>query len=167
MWGRLEGQSYLTPHGPPLSHKRHRQDRSDSGVSAAVWGGGGRSIIRNPPNKAPLSPKRPRQDRRESGVSATVLGGVGSPLIHGPATGRPHHHNGLGSTRGTRVYPPLCGEDLDVQTSMVPRRGVSISLTAQAAPEGLGCFRRCVGRGWKVNHSRPPHRASLSPQRPR
>ena len=37
----------------------------------------------------------------------------------------------------------------------------------QARPEGLRCFCRYVGRGWKVNHTRPPHGAHLFPKRPR
>ena len=45
------------------------------------------------------------------------------------------------------MYPPLCGEELDVQTCMVTRRSVPIPQTAQVGPEGLGCFRRYVWGG--------------------
>ena len=51
------------------------------------------------------------------------------------------------------MYPPLCGEELEVQSYTTPPRGVPIPQTAQAGLEGLGCIRRCVGRNWKADHT--------------
>ena len=84
-----------------------------------------------------------------------------------PPTRRPYRRSGPPTTGGTRLYKRLCGEQLDVQTCMVPPRGIPIPQTAQAAREGLGCFRRCVLGGWKVNPARPPHGPPISPIRPR
>ena len=70
----------------------------------------------DPPQGASLSPERPRQDRRDSDVSAAVWGGARSSNAHGTPTGRPYPPNGIGRTRGTRVSPPLCGEEVEVQS---------------------------------------------------
>ena len=120
-----------------------------------------------PHQGASLSPKRPRQDGRDSGVFAAVSGGVARSIIPDHPTGRPYPPNGPGKVGGTRVYSPLCEEVLKVQTRMAPPRGVPIPQTVRVGPEGLGCIRRCVGRRRKVNHTRPPHGASLSPKRPK
>ena len=55
------------------------------------------------------------------------------------------------------MYPPLCEEELEVQSYTSPRRGVNIPHTAQARPKGLGCMGRCFGRNWRLNHTRPYH----------
>ena len=82
------------------------------------------------PHRAALSLKLPRQERKDSGVSAAVWGETRNPIY------------------------------------TVPRRGVPLRQTAQLGMERLGCLRRCVGRSWKFNQSRPPQRASLSPKQP-
>ena len=57
---------------------------------------------------ASLSTKRPRQDRRNSGASAAVWEWLDLVYPRSP-TGHPYPPSGRGSTRGTRVYPPLFG----------------------------------------------------------
>ena len=56
-----------------------------------------------------VSPKRQRQDRRDTGVSAVVWGWLG-PAHTSVSRGVPYPPNGVGKTRGTRVYPTLCGK---------------------------------------------------------
>ena len=116
------------------------------------------------PHGASLSPKQPRQDRRDSGVSALVWGWMVCVSPRTP-TGRHYHPSDPGRTGGTRVYPPLCGGGWCARL-LVPPRGVPIPQTAQAGPEGLGCIRPCVGVDG-VRVSSYPHRAPLSPKRPR
>ena len=70
-----------------------------------------------------------------------------------PPRGRPYSPSGRGRTEGTRVYPPLCGEELEVQSYTAPPRGVLVAQTAKATPEGLGCIRRCVQRNWGSIHT--------------
>ena len=65
------------------------------------------------------------------------------------------------------MYPPLCGEVLEIHARLGPPRGVLIPQTAQAGLESLRCIHRSVGRNGKVKHTRPPHGVSLSPKRPR
>ena len=71
--GRTEIATRKCSHRAPLSPKRPRRHRRDSGVSASVWGWLGplHSLFSH---GASLSPKRPRQDRRASSVSAVVWG---------------------------------------------------------------------------------------------
>ena len=64
-----------------------------------------------------------RGDRRDCGVSATVLTETGNPIVHSTPKGRPCHPNSPGRTRGTRMYLPLCGEDLDVPSYTTPPTG--------------------------------------------
>ena len=59
------------PGGVPIP-PRPRQDRRDSGATAAVWGWNV-SCAHNPPRGVPIPP-RPRQDRRDSGATAAVWG---------------------------------------------------------------------------------------------
>ena len=154
------------PRGRPHHPKRRRQDQGESGVSAAVWGGVGSPNAHAPPqgvpiphsahegleglgcirsyvgrslkvkhtrtpHGAPLSPKRPRQDRSDSGTSAALWG------------------------------------ELEGQSFPTPPPGAHVAQTARAGPEGLGCISSYVGRSMKVNHTRSPHGAPLSPKRPR
>ena len=102
------------------------------------------------------------QDRRDSGVSAAVWGGAGSSNTPDPPTDHPYPANGQGSTGATRVCPPLCEEELEVQSYPAPPRGVPIPPTAHAGPEGLRTIRRYVGTSWKCSHTRPPPGASPS-----
>ena len=103
------------PHGASLFHKRPRQDRRDSGVSAAMCGRAGGSIISAPPppHGASLFPERPGQDQRDGCVSAAVWEGTGNRTQH-PFTGRHYPRDRPGWTGGPRVSPPLCGEMLEV-----------------------------------------------------
>ena len=192
----LEGQSNpIAPWGAP-SPKRPGQDNMDSDVTAAMWGGSGRSIIPDHPSRRPYTRNGPRSTRGtrvypplcgeeldvqmrmvprqgvripqmdQVAVCAAVWGGARRSIIPDPPTRRPYPRDGPGTTGETWVYVQLCGEESEVQMCMVPRRSVPIHQTAQGGPKGLGCICRCVGRGWKVNHTRPPHTASLSPKRP-
>ena len=129
-------------HGASLSSKRPRQDRRDSGVSAAVWEWLG-SVHTSFSHGAPLYPKRPQQDRRDSGVSAAMWEWLYLVSPCAP-TGRPYPPSGLGRAGGTRVYPPLCGNGWTLCLLVLPR-GVPIPQAARAGPEGVGCIRRCVG----------------------
>ena len=88
-----------------------------------LCGGGTSPCTPKPPRGVPIPP-RPRQDRRDSGVTAAVWGRDHSKCPQTP-TGRP--------------YPSA----------------------AQAGPEGIGCNRRCVGKG-PLRVPPNPHGASLS-----
>ena len=66
-------------------------------------------------HRAFLSPQRPSQDRRVSGVFANLWGGGRSAFVHGTPTGRPYPPNYLSTTGETRLYPPLCEEEPEVQ----------------------------------------------------
>ena len=65
----------MIPRGVPIP-PRPRQDRRDSGVSAAVWGK--EEYLMN--SRGVPIPLRPRQDRRDWGVSAAVWGKGFDPL---------------------------------------------------------------------------------------
>ena len=115
---------------------------------------------RPPPDGASLFPDRPRHDRRYSGVSAAAWGGAGSSMVHGTPERRPYPPNVPGRTEGTRVSPPLCGEELEVQSLPTPPQGVPIHQAAQAGTDELGC----IADVWAGTGG---HGASLSPKRPK
>ena len=73
------------------------------------------SIIHDHPHGASLAPKHRKQEQRNAGVSAAVWGGARSAIIPNPTTRSPHPRSAPSKTRGTRVYLPLCGEELKVQ----------------------------------------------------
>ena len=78
------------------------------------------------PSWGVLSPKRATRDWRDSGVSAAAWEGARSQIVHGTPMGHPYPPNGPGRTRDTKVYPPLCGEQLEVQSYQTPN-GASLS----------------------------------------
>ena len=93
------------PRGAPIP-PRPRQDRRDSGVSAAVWGWVVWCPLKTPtgrpyPSPAQAGPEGLGCIRRCVGVG----GVVSSHNPHGASLSLP----GPGRTGGTQVYPPLCG----------------------------------------------------------
>ena len=71
MWEWLRHVHTLLSHRACLSPKRPRQDRRDSGVSAALWEWL-RPVHTSFSYLASLSPKRPRQDWGDLGASSAV-----------------------------------------------------------------------------------------------
>ena len=154
------------------------------------------------PHEAPLSPKRPRQVRRDSGVFVAMWGSIGRSIMPEPHTGRPYPPNGPGKTARTRVYPALCGAELEDNhtrsphgASLSPKRprrdqrdsGVPAAVwggvgghsvtdpptgrpyppNGQGGTRGTRVYPPMCGEGWKSSRTWPPHGASLSPKRPR
>ena len=163
----LEAQSYPTP--PP--RRRYPSNGPDgtgqTPVYPPLWGGGARrSIIADPPTGRPYPPNRPGRTEGVSGVSTAVWGGVEVLSYMPPPNRRPHHTYGPSRTGGTRVYQLLCGEELEVQMSIVPPRCARIAQTAQSGTEGLGCIRRCVGRGGSTLIRGPPTVRAHHPNNP-
>ena len=113
-------------------------------------------------HRASLSPKRPRQDRRDSGESA-LYGSCCALYIPRSPAGRPHPQSGPGKTRGTRLYPPICGSGWPMHTSFSDRVSVSPKQSRQDRRDsGL------LAAVWEWLH--PMHRsfahgAYLSPKR--
>ena len=99
----------LTPQKPPRGvpiPPRPRQDRRDSGVSAAVWGW----VVCRPlitPRGVPIPP-RPRQDRRDSGVSAAVWGRTSAAQVSGCRCCK------LAHTLTCTLWPVACLESMAV-----------------------------------------------------
>ena len=121
------------------------------------------------PHGASLSPRQPRQDQRDSGVSTTAWRGVGSAIIPDPPPpppGRPYTPNGPGRTGGTRVYPPLCGEELETGTYTAPP-GASLSPKRPTRDwRDRGASAAMWGRAEKSIILDPPDGTLLSPKRP-
>ena len=90
-----------------------------------------------------------------------VAGPCVSSFSHGPSLSRRR----LGSTRGTRVYPPLFGSG---RALCIPRSptGRPYPPSGRGGTGDLGWIRRCVGVAGPCVSSFP-HMASLSPKRPR
>ena len=129
------------PHVVSLSPKHRMQERRNAGVSAAVWEGVGSAIIPDPTTGSPHPQSAQSMVRGTQGVPipATAeagpeglrcirrcVGGAGNPIPHGTPTGRPYPPNSAGKTRGSRLSPPLCGEELKVQSFPTPH-GASLS----------------------------------------
>ena len=87
---------------------RPRQDRGDSGVSAAVWGWVVRCPLKSP-RGIPIPP-RPRQDRRDSGVSAAVWGRMVRCPLKTP-TGHPYPSPAQAGPEGLGCIRRCVGED--------------------------------------------------------
>ena len=73
VWGMDPSVCPHNPHGASLSLPGPGRT-GDSGVAAAVWGGGLIRVPPRPPRGFP-TPPRPRPDRRGSGGTAAVRGG--------------------------------------------------------------------------------------------
>ena len=181
-----------TPRGAPIP-PRPRQDRRDSGVSAAVWGWVVWCHLKTPTGRPYPSPAQAGPEGLGCLRRCVGVGGVVSPQNpHGASLSLP----GPGRTGGTRVSPPLCGggwcgvppkPPRGVPIPPRPRQdrrdsGVSAAVwgwvvwcplitptgrpypsPAQAGPEGLGCIRRCVGASLRGTGSRGPPTRSLHP----
>ena len=107
------------PHGAPLSLKRPRQDRGDSGVSATVWGGLEVLSYMAPTRRVPIT--RTAHARPEGlKCMCRFLGGAGRSIILDAPTGLLYPPNGPGRTGATRVYPPLCEEELESKRAWPP-----------------------------------------------
>ena len=117
------------------------------------------------PRGASLSPRQPRQDQRDSGVSTAVWGGAGSAIIPDP----PLHAASLypkrqGRTGGTRVYPPLCGEELKTGTYTAPP-GASLSPKRPTQDwRDRGAFAAMWGGAERSSILDPPRRDIPIPQ---
>ena len=93
------------PRGVPIP-PRPRQDRRDSGVSAAVWGWVVWCPLKTPTGRPYPSPAQAGPEGLGCIRRCVGVGGVVSPQNpHGASLSLP----GPGRTGGTRVYPSLCG----------------------------------------------------------
>ena len=120
-WGGWCGASSKPPRGVPIP-PWPRQDRRDSGVSAAVWRWMVGCLLKTPTGR----PYPPVAQARPEGIGCirrcVRVDGVVSPRNPHGASLSPR---GQGKTRGTRVYPPLCGGGWCAASSKPPR-GVPI-----------------------------------------
>ena len=156
----LETQSYTAPpRGVPISQPAQAGPEGLGCIRRCV----GRSLKFNQTRTHTNHPYPP-YDAGRTRVSPTLCG---EELEVQSIPTSPYTPNGGGMSTGTPLYPPVCGEYLKTQLYTAPLQGVPIPQTAHAGPEGFGCIRRSVGRSWKLKHTRPPHRPSLSPERPR
>ena len=142
--------------GASLSPKWPTQDQRDWGVSAAMWGGAGSSIIPDPPRRGVPIPQMAHAGPEGLGCTCRCVGRSWKSNRTRRPQGASYAPKGPVKAAGTRLSAPLCGEEIEVQSHPNPLTGVPIPQTAQPGPEGPGCIRRCVGKSWKCNHSRPP-----------
>ena len=119
-----------------------------------------------PRHGAPLSPKWSRRCWTDSGVSTAAWGGVGSLNLSDPPTGRPYPPNGPGETGGTRVYPPLCGRNVEGRSPPTPPTGRPYPPEGPGRTGGTRVYLPLCG-GVKGHTRMFPHGAPLSPKRPR
>ena len=132
---RIVGSSHLDMWGHSINNPRVKSKTGETRVDHA-----------RPPHKRPYPPKAPG-----SHVGLRVCPPLCVEKTEGPIppplllTGPPYPPNGPRRVGGTRVNPLHGGPSR--LTSPVPPRGVPIPQTAHTGLEGLGCFRRCVGRG--------------------
>ena len=144
------------PRGVPIP-PRPRQDRRDSGVTAAVWG---RDLFVRPqtptgrpyPSAAQARPERLRCNRRCVGRDSFAC--PPKPPRGAPIPPRPRQDR-----RDSGVTAAVWGKALSV--SPQTPTGRPYPSAAPSEPEGLGCNRRCVGEG-TLRASSNPHGASLS-----
>ena len=111
--------SLKNPRGASLSPRGPRKI-GGTRVYPVLCGGGWCGGSSKPPRGVPVPP-RPRQDRRDSGISTAVWGWLVWCLLK-THTGH-SYPPAAGKTRGTRVYPPLCGGGW-CGVSLKPPRGV-------------------------------------------
>ena len=149
--------------------KRCAPDRGDSGVSATMWGWGGVWYpSASPSNSASLSPKTvcpgPRGRRcihRCVGTGASVV----PPCTTFPL-GVCIPRNGVHQTRGTGVYPPLCGKGSVVPPCMTVPLGVPIPQSGLHQTGGTRVYPPLCGDGRELctSPAPPSNWASLSPE---
>ena len=136
----LEVQSYPTP---PIWRPYPLSGRGRTGETRVYPPLRGKELGVQSYSAAPQGiPMRQTAQARADGLGCLrrCVGGARSATITNPPTGGP------GRTGGTRVCPPICGEEL--RNPIVPgtHRGASLSpKAAQAGAEGLGCVRRYPG----------------------
>ena len=90
-------------------------------------------------------PQYPRQDRRDLGASAAVWEWLDLVYPRSP-TGRPYPQRGPGKTRGTRVYPPLCGSGWALCIPRSPT-GRPYPPSGPGRTEGTRVYSSSCGRG--------------------
>ena len=147
------------PRGVPIP-PRPRQDRRDSGVTAAVWG---RDLSVRPqsptgrpyPSAAQAGPEGLGCNRRCVGEG--VLRVSSKPPRGVPIPPRPRQDR-----RDSGVTAAVWGRDLSVRPQSPTGRPYPSA--AQAGPEGLGCNRRCVGEGALRAYSKPPRGVPIPPR---
>ena len=156
---RCVGVVSLCARNPPWGARippRPKQDRRDSGVTAAAWG---RDLT-----VRPLSPTgRPYSSAAPSGSEGLGCNrrcvGVVSLCARNPPWGVPIPPRPGQDRRDSGVTAAVWGRDLTVCPQSPTGRPYPSA--AQAGPEGLGCNRRCVGEG-PLRVPTIPHGASLS-----
>ena len=147
------------PRGVPIP-PRPRQDRRDSGVTAAVWGRDlsvrPQSPTRRPyPSAAQAGPEGLGCNRRCVGEG--VLRVSSKPPRGVPIPPRPRQDR-----RDSGVTAAVWGRDLSVRPQSPTGRPYPSA--AQAGPEELGCNRRCVGEGALRAYSKPPRGVPIPPR---
>ena len=93
------------------SPRRSRLDTRDSGACAVVWEWLHLVHI-SFSHGASLSPKGAKQAAEGLGCICLCVGGIVTLRTLGAAKGRPYLPGSRGTTKETRVYPPLCGSSL-------------------------------------------------------
>ena len=149
-------------HGASLSPKRLRQDRRDSGVSAALWEWLDLVYPRSPTGR-PYPQSGPGRTGGTRVYPPLCASGWALCILRSP-TRRPHHPSGPSRTGGTRMHPPLCGSGRTL-CILVPPRGNPILQAAHAGPNRLGCILSYVGVAGRM-HTVCSDGASLSPKWP-
>ena len=147
------------PRGVPIP-PRPRQDRRDSGGTAAVWGKTVPCALKNPtgrpyPSAAQAGPEGLGCSRRCVGVDSAVC----PQNIHGASLSL----RGPGGTGGTRLKPPLCGGG-QFRVPSIPH-GASLSLRGPGKTGGTRVYPPlCGARQCRVPSI--PHGAFLSLRSP-
>ena len=112
VWARLETQSFTAPpRGVPIPQTAQAGPEGIGCLRRCL-----RRIWKFNHTRRPTGPAYPPNDPRSTGELGCIrlcVGGAGNPVAHGTPTGRPYPPSGPGRTGGTRVYPPLCEEELE------------------------------------------------------
>ena len=98
------------------------------------------------------------------GVIAPVCGGAGSAIVHGSTTGCPYPVNGPGRTGGTRVYSPLCGEELKDQSYPTPQTGRPYPPNGPRRTKGTRVYLPLCGENLEVESYPTPPQGLPIPQ---
>ena len=136
----------VLPRGMPIP-KGARQNRRDSGVSAAVWEWL-HLVHTSFSHGASVSPKRPRQDQGTKVYPPLCGSGCTLCILRSP-TGRPYTPSGPGTTRGTQVYPPLCGSSWALCIPRSPT-GRPYPPSGRGRTGGTGVYPTLSGSGWSL-----------------
>ena len=161
----LEVQSQMAPAGGVPIPKGPGQDRRDSGVSAAMWGGTRSSITPHPPTGRPYPPN----GSGRTGQTWVYLQLCGKELearfYMAPPTGRPYPQAAqaelevLGCIR-------VCREELEVQSYRPPPPWRPYPPNGPCRTGGSRVNSSLSGAAPELQSYMAPPRASLSPKRP-